>query len=199
MLSSWDHSKENPIEFNYSLDGKFIARASSTMYFRLSWQLGVCFPVPRQFTFHYILLAYPRGMMFLLRLPENVGRELTSLFLAKEASFPRISCPVSCCKKSVRRTVMALSIKLLLAIRILRYSLAVNLLILPNDVSLNPGPTGPSLHSSFSSSSSFDSSITLDLHCIRHSHHLHHSIPQLHWKTAMIFPLISILGRTIKD
>ena len=29
--------------------------------------------------------------MFLLRLPENVGRELTSLFLAKEASFPRIS------------------------------------------------------------------------------------------------------------
>ena len=134
--------------------------------------------------------------MFLLRLPENVGRELTSLFLAKEASFPRISCPVSCCKKSVRRTVMASSIKLLLAIRILRYSFAVNLLILPKDVSLNPGPTGPSLHSSFSS---FDSSITLDLHCIRHSHHLHHSIPQLHWKTAMIFPLISILGRTIKD
>ena len=44
MLSPWDHSKENPIEFNYSLDGKFIARASSTMYFRLSWQLGVCFP-----------------------------------------------------------------------------------------------------------------------------------------------------------
>ena len=161
MLSSWHHSKENPIEFNYSLDGKFIARASSAMYFRLSWQLGVCFPVPRQFTF-YISLAYPQGMMFLLRLPENVGRELTSLFLAKEASFPRISCPVSCCKKSVRRTVMASSIKLLLAIRILRYSLAVNLLILPNDVSLNPGPTGPSLHSSFSSSSSFDSSIALE-------------------------------------
>ena len=119
MLSSWDHSKENPIEFNYSLDGKFIARASSTMYFRLSWPLGVCFPVPQQFTFYYISLAYPRGLMFLLRLPENVGRELTSLFLAKEASLPRISCPVSCCKKSVRRTVMASSIKLLLAIRIL--------------------------------------------------------------------------------
>ena len=132
------------------------------MYFRLSWQLGVCFPVPRQFTFYYISLAYPRGMMFLLCLPENVDRELTSLFLAKEASFPRISCPVSCCKKSVRRTVMASSIKLLLAICILRYSLAVNLLILPNDVSLNPGPTGPSLHSSFSSPSSFDSSITLE-------------------------------------
>ena len=162
MLSSWDHSKENPIEFNYSLDGKFIARASSTMYFQLSWQLGVCFPVPLQFTFYYISLAYPRGMMFLLRLPENVGSELTSLFLAKEASFPRISCPVSCWKKSVRRTVMASSIKLLLAIRILCYSLAVNLLILPNNVSLNPGPTGPSLHSSFSSSSSFDSSIALE-------------------------------------
>ena len=100
--------------------------------------------------------------MFLLRLPENVGSELTSLFLAKEASFPRISCPVSCWKKSVRRTVMASTIKLLLAIRILRYSLAVNLLILPNDVSLNPGPTGPSLHSSFSSSSSFNSSIAFD-------------------------------------
>ena len=99
--------------------------------------------------------------MCLLRLPENVGRELTSLFLAKEASFPRISCPVSCCKKSVRRTVMTSSIKLLLAIRILRYSLAVNLLILPNDVSLNTGLTGPSLHLSFSSSSSFHSSITL--------------------------------------
>ena len=100
--------------------------------------------------------------MFLLRLPENVGSELTSLFLAKEASFPRISCPVSCWKKSVRRTVMASTIKLLLAIRILRYSLAVNLLILPNDVSLNPGPTGPLLHSSFSSSSSLDSSIALE-------------------------------------
>ena len=100
--------------------------------------------------------------MFLLRLPENVGSELTSLFLAKEASFPRISCPVSCWKKSMRRTVMASTIKLLLAIRILHYSLAVNLLILPNDVSLNPGPTGPSLHSSFSSSSSFDSSIAFE-------------------------------------
>ena len=53
--------------------------------------------------------------MFSLRLPENVGSELTSLFLAKEASFPRISCPVSCWKKSVRRTVMASTIKLLLA------------------------------------------------------------------------------------
>ena len=100
--------------------------------------------------------------MFLLRLPENVGSELTSLFLAKEASFPRISCPVSCWKKSVRRTVRASSIKLLLAIRILRYFLAVNLLILPKDVSLNPGPTGSSLHSLFSSSSSFDSSIALE-------------------------------------
>ena len=162
MLTSWKHSKENPIEFNYSLAGKFIARASSTMYFRLSWQLDVCFPAPRQFTFYYISLAYPRGMMFLLRLPESVGRELTSLFLAKDASFPRISCPVSCWKKSMRRTVMASTIKLLLAIRILRYSLVVNLLILPNDVSLNPGPTGPSLHSSFSSSSSFDSSIAFE-------------------------------------
>ena len=35
-------------------------------------------------------------------------------------------------------------------------------MILPNDVSLNPGPTGPSLHSSFSSSSSFDSSIAFE-------------------------------------
>ena len=162
MLSSWEHLKGNPIEFNYSLAGKFIARASSTMYFRLSWQLGECFPVSRQFTFYYISLAYPRGMMFSLRLPENVGSELTSLFLAKEASFPRISCPVSCWKKSVRRTVMASTIKLLLAIRILCYSLAVNLLILPNDVSLNPGPTGPSLHSLFSSSSSFDYSIAFE-------------------------------------
>ena len=102
---------------------------------------------------------------------KNVGSELTTLFLAKEASSPRISCPVSCRKKSARRTVMALSIKLLLAIRILRYSLAVTLVILSNDVSLNPGPNGPSLHSSFSSSSSFsnesslytfDSSITLE-------------------------------------
>ena len=100
--------------------------------------------------------------MFLLPLPENVGSELTSLFLAKEASFSRISCPVSCWKKSVRRTVMASSIKLLLAIRILRYFLVVNLLIPPKDVSLNSGPTGSSLHSLFSSSSSFDSSIALE-------------------------------------
>ena len=63
---------------------------------------------------------------------KNVGSELTTLFLAKEASPPRISCPVSSRKKSARRAVMASSIKLLLAIRILRYSLAVNLL--SNDI-----------------------------------------------------------------
>ena len=37
----------------------------------------------------------------------------------------------------------------------------------------------------------------MDLHCIRRCYHLHHSIPQLCWKTAMIFPLVLILGRTI--
>ena len=93
---------------------------------------------------------------------KNVDSELTTLFLAKEASSPRVSCPVSSRKKLAMRTVMASSIKLLLAIRILRYSLAVNLVILSNDISLNPDPTGPSLHSSFSSSSSFSDESSLD-------------------------------------
>ena len=93
---------------------------------------------------------------------KNVGCELTTLFLAKEASSPRNSCPVSCRKKSVSETVTASSIKLLVAIRILRYTLAANLVILSNDVSLNPGPTGPSLHSSFSLSSSFSDESSLD-------------------------------------
>ena len=90
------------------------------------------------------------------------GSELTTLFLAKEASSPRISCPVSCHMKSASETVMASSIKLLVAIRILRFALAANLVILSGDVSLNPGPTGPSLHSSFSSSSFFSDESSLD-------------------------------------
>ena len=57
---------------------------------------------------------------------------------------------------------MASSITLPLAIRILRYFSAVNLVILSKDVSLNPGPTGPSLHSSFSSSSIFSNESLLD-------------------------------------
>ena len=57
------------LNFSKAFDSVPHDRASSTMYFRLSCQLGVCFPVPRQFTFYYISLAYPRGMMFLLRLP----------------------------------------------------------------------------------------------------------------------------------
>ena len=95
---------------------------------------------------------------------KNVGSELTTLFLAKEASSPKISCPVSCRKKSASETGMASSIKLLVAIRILRYALAANLVILSNDVSLNPGP--------------------LDLHCIHRSHHPHLSVMSLRWMTA---------------
>ena len=90
------------------------------------------------------------------------GSELTTLFLAKEASSPRIPCPVSSRMKSASETVMASSIKLLVAIRILRFALAANLVILSGDVSLNPGPTGPSLHSSFSSSSFFSDESSLD-------------------------------------
>ena len=90
---------------------------------------------------------------------KNVGSELTTLFLA---SSPRIPCPVSCRMKSASETVMALSVKLLVAIRILRFALATNLVILSNDISLNPGPTGPSLHSSFSSSSFFSDESSLD-------------------------------------
>ena len=93
---------------------------------------------------------------------KNVGSELTTLFLTEEASSPRISCPVSCLKNSSRRTLVESSIKLLLAIRTPRYSLAANLVILSNDVSSNPGPTGPSMLSSFSSSSSFSNESSLD-------------------------------------
>ena len=57
---------------------------------------------------------------------------------------------------------MESSIILLLAIRILSYSLAANIVILSNNVSSNPGPTGPSMHSSFSSSSSFSNESSLD-------------------------------------
>ena len=51
---------------------------------------------------------------------------------------------------------------LLVVIRILRYALAANLVILSKDVSLNPDPTGPSLRSSFSSFSSFNDESSLD-------------------------------------
>ena len=64
--------------------------------------------------------------------------------------------------KSASETVMASSVKLLAAIRILRFALAANLVILSNDISLNPGPTGPSLHSSFSSSSFVSDESSLD-------------------------------------
>lgn len=60
---------------------------------------------------------------------KNVGSELTTLFLAKEASSPRIPCPVSCRMKSASETVMASSVKLLVAIRILRFALVANLVI----------------------------------------------------------------------
>ena len=86
---------------------------------------------------------------------------------------------------------MASSIKLLVAIRILRYALAANLVILSNNVSLNPGPTGPSLHSSFSSFSDGSSSDDSRVQMIP-------SIPQSCWKTA-ISPLTSILAWTTKD
>ena len=109
----------------------------------------------------YLVSLFMRNNVF-TSTSKNVGCELTTLFLAKEASSPRISCPVSCCKKSASETVMASSIKLIVAIRILRYALAANLVILSNDVSLNPDPTGPSLHSSFSSSSSFSDESSLD-------------------------------------
>ena len=48
------------------------------------------------------------------------------------------------------------------SVTVLRYTSAANLVILSNDVSLNPGPTGPSLHSWFSSSSSFSDESSLD-------------------------------------
>ena len=35
---------------------------------------------------------------------KNVGNELTTLFLAREASSPRIPCPVSCRMKSASET-----------------------------------------------------------------------------------------------
>ena len=109
----------------------------------------------------YLVSLFMRNNVF-TSTSKNVGCELITLFLAKEASSPRISCPVSCCKKSASETVMASSIKLIVAIRILRYALAANLVILSKDVSLNPGPTGPLLHSSFSSSSSFIDESSLD-------------------------------------
>ena len=89
-------------------------------------------------------------------------------------------------KKSAKASVMASHSKLLLllATRILRFTLAANLVILSNDVSLNPGPAGPlpqiipnslsdesfsldgrTLPSSYSGLyDTFDSSVELD-HC----------------------------------
>ena len=67
----------------------------------------------------YLVSLFMRNNVF-TSTSKNVGCELTTLFLDEEASSPRISYPVSCRKKSASGSVMALSIKLLVAIRILR-------------------------------------------------------------------------------
>ena len=58
----------------------------------------------------YLVSLFMRNNVF-TSTSKNVGCELTTIFLAKEATSPRISCPVSCRKKSVSETVTASSIK----------------------------------------------------------------------------------------
>ena len=117
---------------------------------------------------------------------KGIGYDLTTLIGTRDVSTPRIESIFLHPKKSAKASVMASHSKLLLllATRILRFALAANLVILSNDVSLNPGPAGPlpqvitnnlsdesfSLDGSTLSSSysglydTFDSSVELD-HC----------------------------------
>ena len=78
----------------------------------------------------YLVSSFMRNNAFISTY-KNVGCELKSLSLAKDATSPRISCPVSCHNKSASETVMSSSIRLLVAIRILRYALAANLVMKP--------------------------------------------------------------------
>ena len=116
---------------------------------------------------------------------KSIGYDLTTLIATRVVSTPRIESIFLHPKKSAKASVMASHSKLLLlATRILRFALAANLVILSNDVSLNPGPTGPlpqvipnslsdesfsldgsTLPSSYSGLyDTFDSSVELD-HC----------------------------------
>ena len=116
---------------------------------------------------------------------KGIGYDLTTLIGTRDVSTPRIESIFLHPKKSAKASVMASHSKLLLlATRILRFALAANLVILSNDVSLNPGPTGPlpqvipnslsdesfsldgsTLPSSYSGLyDTFDSSVELD-HC----------------------------------
>ena len=73
---------------------------------------------------------------------KGIGYDLTTLI---GTTTPRIESIFLHPKKSAKASVMASHSKLLLllATRILRFALAANLVILSNDVSLNPGPAGP--------------------------------------------------------
>ena len=117
---------------------------------------------------------------------KGIGYDLTTLIGTRDVSTPRIESIFLHPKKSAKASVMASHSKLLLllATRILRFALAANLVILSNDVSLNPGPAGPlpqvipnslsdesfsldgsTLPSSYSGLyDTFDSSVELD-HC----------------------------------
>ena len=120
---------------------------------------------------------------------KGIGYDLATLIVTRDVSTPRIESILTHRKKSAKTTVMASHSRVMMATRILRFALAANLVILSNDVSLNPGPAGPlpqvapsspgdesfSLDESMLSSSSgglngtFGSSIELD-HCELYAH-----------------------------
>ena len=76
---------------------------------------------------------------------KGIGYDLTTLIVTRNVSTPRIESIFLHPKKSAKASVLASHSKLLLllAIRILHFAFAANLVILSNDVSLNPGPAGP--------------------------------------------------------
>ena len=115
---------------------------------------------------------------------KSIGYDLTTLIATRVVSTPRIESIFLHPKKSASVMASHSKLLLLLATRILRFALAANLVILSNDVSLNPGPAGPlpqvipnslsdesfsldgsTLPSSYSGLyDTFDSSVELD-HC----------------------------------